>query len=121
MMGSSGRQARWRHADHEHLSATVRAAKLRFVFSAFHRQMHAQHPLHDFENAFGIAMQESEIACAAQAFGQDVLQEQRHEVLTGQGASLPGLSFAVAISEGDVLAIVCNEVAIANDAAIQIA
>src|SRR5499427_3042017 len=48
-----------------------------------------------------VGMPEAEIANLVQAFGQDVLQEAAHELLSIEGAGAPAVGLAMLVAEGN--------------------
>ena len=66
-------------------------------------------------------MQESVITRASEAFGQRVLQHQCDEVFAAQASGFDVSTMAIFVAEGDEGGVVIDDIAIADDAAIQVA
>jgi hypothetical protein len=83
---------------------------------------HAQHDLHQREPLPGLAVEEAVVAHAAQSGRQHVQQHAPEEVGDGQGAvrGLPGFGVAVAERDGADDRVVLDQIALAEDAAVEI-
>ena len=73
------------------------------------------------DQALAVGMQKAEVAGAAEAFGQHMLQDQPQKVCTGNGAlrQLPGLG--VAIAESHLAVVAGDDILFGDDAPVQIA
>jgi hypothetical protein len=66
-------------------------------------------------------MQEAEIPCSPEAFRQDMLEQQRQELGTGQRAVSEAFAFALAVAKGHLPVVAGDDIFFLDHAAIQIA
>jgi hypothetical protein len=77
--------------------------------------------MHKLEQWLGIAMQKPVVASPAEAFGQNMLQDQRDKRFPRQASGLPCLSPAVTAAEGDGITVIFQQMTIADYPTIRIA
>jgi hypothetical protein len=80
-----------------------------------------QDPLDQAEQLFGPAVQEAIVSDPAKAFGQDMLQDQPHEVMAPQGAVKGFTAAALDVAEGDLALLMGDDLALTDDAPVEIA
>lgn len=83
--------------------------------------LNPKHPLHDVQQYFGIAMQEAIVPCSPESFRQHMLENQGYKLFAGQGAGMECIGLAVAKAECHMCTRIRHQVAVADNAFIEIA
>ena len=113
---------RAQEAQRTHGAAAPRTHERRWRGRRWRREHDAREDLHQGATAARVAVQEAVVTHALEAAWQDVDQELPEELDERQGTEAPGARLGFAIAEGDevALAIEGDDVAFAQDAAVEI-
>ena len=119
---SSSRQTSGRNeAIRPHRRTTARTGQWRTCTSEAHGDRDFQEPLHAKQLLARIAVEEAVITHTTEPRGQHVLDDQPHEARTADGSGHPLSALAVAVGERHRLAVVGDQLLLADDATIEIA